>query len=236
MGSSLETQQFEEGTENLDILSLPEVHINSAALCRIRDEQGRIVLLKNFGKAKKGETELSPVGGGIEADEKGMRHVQGLLGIKKDAFKKGNDLRFRMNGAHANDYVQWFLARQGRETNPLREVGEELVDETGILSKEDLKGLQCDFAGYETDVTQREKKDDSGPVTTVKILEIFDLALKPEVMEKIRKKSGPSSGIYFVDEEEIENRQTSDGVPISGSARKLFNPQPTIEEFRKADS
>ncbi|MFA4880379.1 MAG: hypothetical protein WC650_02040 [Candidatus Doudnabacteria bacterium] len=221
----------QEGGRGIEVLNLPEVRVSSALFARIRDSQGRYALLVNKNRAKKGDILLTPIGGAIEATEEGLQSLQQLLEIEKIAFEKGNDLRFRMPGKKANEFRAWFLQRQQRETNPIREVVEELVDEAELLKKEDLGELQCDLVGFDTELEETTRIGQEGQMT-LRLLEIFEAGLKAEILTKLEELSNqPNAVIYFATAEEIQAGQTNDGIKISKSSNSLLNPKETIEPF-----
>ncbi|MDD5626853.1 MAG: hypothetical protein PHW01_02525 [Patescibacteria group bacterium] len=221
----------QEKRRGIEVLNLPEVRVSSASFARIRDSQGRYALLVNKNRAKKGDILLTPIGGAIETTEEGLQTLQQLLEIEKIAFEKGNDLRFRMPGKKANEFRAWFLQRQQRETNPIREVVEELVDEAELLKREDLGELQCGLVGFDAELEETTRIGQEGQMT-LRLLEIFEAGLKAEIITKLEELSNqPNAVIYFVTAEEIQAGQTNDGIKISKSSNSLLNPKKTIEPF-----
>ncbi|MEK7158673.1 MAG: hypothetical protein AAB733_03835, partial [Patescibacteria group bacterium] len=202
-----------------------------AAFTRIRDHQSRNALLVNKNRAKKGEMVLTPIGGGIEATEEGLRELQQLLGIERSVFEKESDLRFPLSGAKANEFRTWFLQRQLRETDPTREVVEELVDEEGLLAETDLGEFECEFVGYHTELEATTRTGQEGKMT-LRLLEIFEARLKAEALAKLAERSTqPNATIRFVTDKEIQSGQTDDGMKIGRVSSALLNPKETIEPF-----
>lgn len=221
----------EAGTKSIEVLHLPEVRVSSASFVVIQDETGKYALLINKNRAKKGDFLLSPIGGAIEATEGGLRELQNTLGIDATAFEKGNDLRFKMPGTKANEYREWFLKGDGRETDPSREVTEELVDESNLLSTEELQDLQCTKTGYNTEMEETTRAGQEGQVT-LRLLEIFQANLGPQALNKLLELSSKSGSLVrFVTEEEIVSGQTAEGVKIGAVTKNLLGPKPTIEMF-----
>ncbi len=68
--------------------------------------------------------------------------------IPVDSVSK-NDLRIRVRGKHVLHFLKWFDSRIDRETSPLREFKEELVD-SGILSKENFSSFDFVFLRRES--------------------------------------------------------------------------------------
>lgn len=216
---------------SLEILNVPEVRVSSASFTRIIDSEGRQALLVNKNRAKKGIIILTPIGGAIEATPEGMENLKNLLGIDDSAFEKGNDLRFIMSGAKVNKYREWFLSGKQRESDPSREVGEELVEEAELLDKAELEGLQCTRVGYATELTETNRTGQEGQMT-LRVLEVFDAKLKPETLKKLVLLSkSPDAVIRFVTEEEIRNGKTADGTDIGTVTKSLLDIEESIPEF-----
>lgn len=220
-----------EKPKSLEILNIPEVRISSASFTRIMDSEGRQALLVNKNRAKKGIIVLTPIGGAIEATDEGIEELKRLLDIEDNAFEKGKDLRFIMKGKKANEFRSWFLSGEKRESEPSREINEELVDEAGLLEKKELEELQCSRAGYATELAQTNRTGQEGQMT-LRLLEIFDAKLKAETLEKlIRLSQEQDTLIKFVTEEEIRKGITDDGIEIGTVAKSLLDIQETIPEF-----
>ncbi len=220
-----------EKNVSVEVLHLPEVRVSSASFTLIQDSAGKYALLINKNRAKKGELLLTPIGGAIEGTEEGLQELQNILGIDPSAFEKGNDLRFKMPGARANEYREWFLNGKGRETDPSREVVEELVEESGLLTTEELESLRCNHAGYNTELEETTRTGQEGQVT-LRLLEIFRAELSPEIIGKLQElATKPDSLVHFVSDEEIIAGQSAEGVKIGAVSKNLLNPKDTIEAF-----
>jgi len=221
----------QEKPESLKVLRVPKVRVSSAFFVRIVDLEGRLALLVNKNRARKGTIVLTPIGGAIEATPEGIKGLKDLLGIDDSAFEKGYDLRFMMSGTKANEYREWFLRREHRESEPSREVHEELIDEAKLLNPEELNGLECTRAGYATELAETTRTGQEGQMT-LRLLEVFDAKLKPETLEKLTRLSkGSDAVIRFVTEEEIRNGKTVNGTDIGTVAKSLLDIQESIPEF-----
>ncbi|RJQ34290.1 hypothetical protein C4566_02300 [Candidatus Parcubacteria bacterium] len=224
-------QQEPKKPKSPEILKLPEVRISAASFSRIKDSEGRLALLVNFSMAKKGTTVLTPIGGGIKITPEGLGMIKDLLDIDETTFEKENDLRFIMKGVDINKFREWFLSKQQREADPHRELHEELIDETGLLDSNDLEDAQCSEATYATELADFNPQGIPG-LKSLRILEVFDVELKPEAQEKLAKSSrDPNPLIHFVTEEEIRNGQTSDGIKIATVSESLLDAQGELVEF-----
>ena len=221
----------QEKRRSLEVLSLPEVRVSSASFTRIKDLEGRHALLVNKNRAKEGIIVLTPIGGAIEATPAGKEKLKNLLDIDDSAFEQGHDLRFVMSGSRANEYREWFLSGEQRESDPSREVFEELIDEAELLTREELEGLQCARAGYATELAETNRTGQEGQIT-LRLLEVFDAELKPETLEKLLQLSKNSDAVIrFVTEEEIRSGKTADGTDIGTVTKSLLDIQESIPEF-----
>lgn len=221
-----------EKPKSPEVLKLPEVRISAASFCRIKDAEGKLALLVNHSRAKKGITVLSPIGGGLEATQEGIDMIKDLLDVDESTFEKGNDLRFRMPGSNINKFREWFLSKQQRESTPHREIDEELIDETGLLDSEDLKDIQCGEVSYATELADFNPQGIKD-LKSLRILEVFDVKFKPETLQKLAKASQePNSKIHFVTEEEIRNGKTNDGIEIAKVSESLLDSQAELPEFK----
>lgn len=224
-------KNIENVKSQIEVLHLPELRISSAALTKIVDNEGRYALLVNKNRAEKGEIILTPIGGAIETTRNGAEELKHLLGITDEAFEKKMDLRFRINGAMANEFRRWFLKRKNREIDPNREIFEELVNETGLLDIQDLKGSKYILSGYAAEFSETTRVGQEGQ-KTLRLLEIFDVQLKSEVLDKIKNCAQvPHTTLRFVTEEEMIRGETVDGIKIAEISKSLLNPQESIGEF-----
>ncbi len=120
---------------------------------------------------------------------------------------------------------------KGRETDPSREVVEELVEESGLLTTEELESLRCNHAGYNTELEETTRTGQEGPVT-LRLLEVFRAELSPEIIGKLQElATKPDSLVHFVSDEEIIAGQSAEGVKIGAVSKNLLNPKDTIEAF-----
>lgn len=215
----------------ITVLNLPEVRVSSASLVQITDKDGSFALLRNRNRASKGELVLTPIGGGIEATPQGIEELKQLLGIGEQAFESKPDLRFMMPGSKANLYREWFLSRTNRETNPARELNEELVDEEKLLEWADFKGSMCWPAGYSVELAKTSKTGQEGKMT-LRLIEVFVERLPSDVIGKLVAASKKAdSHIYFASSEEIASGRTHGGIEIGAISKALLEPHKTISAF-----
>ncbi|MXQ55008.1 hypothetical protein [Shimazuella alba] len=126
------------------------IRLSCAGFVILRDENGRYCLLVNENQLKRhGKKVLSPIGGGIAADQRGLDYLRSIGAVE---FERDNDLRFKLPKRQLRKLKKWFVQRVDRELLPTREVEEELVDETKVLAKEDLEGMTVSFSGLRSTV------------------------------------------------------------------------------------
>lgn len=216
--------------KKIKVLEIPEVRVSTAGFAVVNDGD-RYALTFN---PKRPNKVLTPLGGGLEATDSGIDELKTILNISDDAFEEGNGLRFSMRGSTAEKYRDWFILGENRDTNPQREVFEELVEELGLLESSDLEGATFEKLGYGTELsegTQRIGADGTKP--TLRIIEVFDMKLKSETLEKLTEISKEKdSPLRFVTKEDIQKGVTNDGIKISTNvARFLFEFESEIPEF-----
>src|SRR3989344_7204910 len=113
--------------------------ISCAGLVRI-DIDGKLLATLNKNRLQKGVPVYTPPGGSYHCLGKSTRaYLKEHLGLVSE---QGMDLRFRLQGSPEQrkhtleQFSLWFASRQGRETNPSRELYEELVCEDPILCRD----------------------------------------------------------------------------------------------------
>jgi hypothetical protein len=164
-------------------------------MCRFKVDE-RYLLVLNRNRRGKGYYELSPVGGAIEVD-----HLSRLDPFEaRPENPASRDLRLRMELDRLDAFRQWFYKRQGRETDPFREIYEELVEETGILAALRREDLRMDFLHIVEDRKPTMRLGLTG-VFTHYFFEVFEVkARSPDI--QLRLKNPPRDcGVALVDEE-----------------------------------
>ena len=190
------------------------MRIAGTCFARLKHEEGKYFLLLNKGRfERRGERILSPIGGGLEAPPRTRRLLARRFGATD--FEGENDLRFRVPDNRTRDVAAWFQSRRGREATVLRELTEELTQETSVLTGADLRGVTERFAGFYrySGVTTRKVPDRN----TTYLMEIYDVTLSPTAMRKLVAASRAPLAerwVHIVTVEEVANRQTRGGVTI----------------------
>lgn len=190
----------------------PMLRVSCAALCRIQDDSGRLLLGLNRNRLTQGREIFMPLGGALEFT------APDLL-ARFDAVPEvpgSRDLRLFLPPRHLQAFRAWFLTRQQRELSPLRELAEELVNEFAVLP-----------ALVPADVTIRFRHTFEGEASSGRsgvqgawthyLHEVFDVAFVSAAWcERLRAVS-PSTGLRWMTPDEIMSGVTADGIPLDGS-------------------
>lgn len=162
----------------------------------------------------------------MEVTPLGKAALKQLVHIQDTDFDSNNfDLRFSMPRSSIDAFVHWFVARQGRETSPLRELKEELVDETALLRASQLAGASHEFLGYGKEMAVSGR---SG-TETLRVAEIHRVQLTGTTIDALLEEAmRPNTILHFVDATEIEQHKTTAGLGIATISTLLLNPHPEI--------
>ncbi len=121
------------------------IRVSCNSFVSLRDSQGRYALMINKGRLYRGaDIVLTPIGGGVELTQEGRASLQTALRLREPVMlEHNNDARFLMEDTALNEeaVLSWFNRGVGIEQSPRREVREELVDEFGILTPDDVKTI-----------------------------------------------------------------------------------------------
>jgi len=187
------------------------------ALTRICDDEGNYLLILNQGRLERLNIRVyAPVGGALEATDRS--YLTDNFGA---IFENGNDLRLRVANKYVKEVIAWFKSRTYRETSSLREVYEELIEETKLLKRADLRGMRERYV-----VTVRHDEEtvrDVPEKQTIYLIEVYEVELPAGAMAKLKaaaQKSDPD--VYFATEEEIRRGETNDGTKIGNITAKIL--------------
>lgn len=179
------------------------IRVSCAILCRfvIGD---RYLFLLNRNRREQGIYELSPLGGAIEAHPRSTIFTR--LGLQPE-IPTSNDLRFFMFRRQLDDFRRWFNERQWRETDPFRELQEELVDEAGILSELQSTDVETKFLYVYEDEQVTNRSTASGALTHY-FLEVFEIRVtNPEVEQRLLAATS-EQGVLLLDENTARQSHT----------------------------
>ena len=190
--------------------------VSCAALCRIRDEQGRYLLGLNADRRAQGIEIYMPIGGALRWLD--LTPLASFAAVPENA--ETHDLRLFIDPARIDRFRAWFLTRSGRETSPFRELREELVEEFAVLASLRPTDVRMDFAGiYEAEAITGRGASVGAP--TRYFHDIFDVTfLIPAHRDALDAVSG-ETGLRWFDEAELRRGDTADHARLDGRALLL---------------
>ncbi len=198
--------------------SVDRQRVSCAALCRINDPDGRYLLGLNKNRLAQGREIYMPLGGALEF------YAPDLL-ARFDATPEApgsQDLRLFMPPAQIPAFRDWFLTRQQRETSPLRELTEELVDEFAVLSALAPSDISARYLRtYEGEATSGRSV--SYGAWTRYLHEVFDITVVSPAVLRALLQVPPASGLRWFSEANIRRGVSDDGVAVDGGALLTTN-------------
>ncbi|MCX5692177.1 MAG: hypothetical protein NTX47_00590 [Candidatus Omnitrophica bacterium] len=119
--------------------NVEEVRVSAASLIRIKIKD-RYLLMRYKKANEDGSWRYIPLGGALQYDEKGRKILEniGAKDFEGASDELLGDLRFRLPVANLGQFENWFNERQGRETDPVRELKEEIIKELGLFTQEEF--------------------------------------------------------------------------------------------------
>ena len=196
------------------------IRVSCAALCRIRHSDGRFLVGLNRNRLRHGERVLTPYGGASTFDDSTVLRGLGVR-FERDDVK---DLRFLIEEDRIAEFEAWFRSRSGRESDPLRELAEELVTEENLLPQFDPDTLTVDYLGLVMTEAETSRGAVRGRLTRY-YLEIFDVGLPDRLWRQLDGRlSKLDSTARLVTVDEIEAGQGPDGIAIASTAAFLLRP------------
>jgi hypothetical protein len=189
------------------------VRVSCAGLCRIRDDDGRYLLALNHNRLTRGVQVYTPLGGGLEY------HAPDLL-ARFDAEPEnpqGRELRLYLPGERFPDFRTWFLRRVERETDPFRELREELVEELGVIDA--LRRADVAFEGVRVlDAERVTDRTGAQGLTTRYLLEVFDVRLVSLAVQAALANLPTDGALRWITRAELDAGKTDDGAAVEASA------------------
>lgn len=187
--------------------------VSCAALCRIHDADGRYLLGLNKNRLAQGREIYMPLGGALE-------FYAPDLPARFDATPEApdsRDLRLFMPETRVELFRDWFLTRRERETTPLRELVEELVDEFAVLPALAAEDVAVRYLGtYEGEAVSGRSV--SFGAWTHYLHEVFDIRFTNPAVYRALLSLPPSSGLRWVSEADMLRGVTDDGATVDGRA------------------
>jgi hypothetical protein len=189
------------------------VRVSCAGLCRIRDDDGRYLLALNQNRLTRGVQVYTPLGGGLEY------HAPDLL-ARFDAEPEnpdGHELRLYLPSARFPEFRAWFLRRVERETDPFRELREELVEELGVIDT--LRRSDVVFESVRMlDAERVTDRTGAEGLPTRYLLEVFDVRLKSPGVRAALTNLPADGALRWITPTELDAGQTDDGAAVEASA------------------
>ena len=190
------------------------IRISCASLCRFLVDD-RLLLLLNKNRRDQGIYELSPLGGALEAHTPAIFTRFNVQPEKENSL----DLRFFMDIQQLDDFRTWFSSRQDRETDPFREIYEELVEEAGVLSELKADDLKIFHRYTYEDEKETQRSGVTGAMTHY-FLEVFEVwVLSPMVKHKLNMVP-ERSGVRLLNKKEARHATTV-LMTVDGATRNV---------------
>lgn len=193
--------------------SIARIRVSCAALCRVQDDAGRYLLGLNKNRLSQGREIYMPLGGALEFTAPDL-----LARFDATTESPGSrDLRLFMPTDRVPDFRAWFLARHERETSPLRELIEELVEEFAVLDALTAADVDIRLARTYEGEAASGRRGVAGTWTHY-LHEVFQIRItNPRIMQTLLSVP-PASGLRWITVKEIAEGRTGDGVAVDGSA------------------
>jgi hypothetical protein len=184
-----------------------KLRVSCASLCRIQDKQGRYLLALNQNRLLAGRRVLMALGGALQYDDPDL--PTRFEAVLENAALP--ELRLYMPPKALTPFREWFLARQERETDPYRELREELVDELGALDELAPHDVQIMYVNTLAGNRITDRPGAEGEVTYY-WLEIFRVEFSEATCARLLAEP---PGLRWVTEDEIHAGVTADGVAVA---------------------
>ncbi|MCB9437882.1 MAG: hypothetical protein H6673_12975 [Anaerolineales bacterium] len=190
------------------------IRVSCAALCRFMVDD-RYLLLLNKNRRAKNIYELSPVGGALEFYNPAF--LQSLSAKLENPDTQ--DLRFEIDSPRLETFRDWFYRREERETDPYREIHEELAHEANVVYDLRREDLDIRFLHITEDQKTTQRQGQTGLFTHY-FLEIFEVKVLSESVKLRLKRAKPSSGVLLVSEAVVQTGQSIE-LNVDGAVRAV---------------
>lgn len=191
----------------------PSIRISCAALCRFQIG-GKYLLEINKNRSDV----LTPIGGALEFHEAARRFLESLGG----SFQKGSDLRLMLPLGKVAAFEAWFAKRTDRETDPMRELEEELIDEHKLhVPRKIIQSLESRYLWTTSVIADSSRKDQQG-VETRYFFEIFEVMAREDVRDLLAGPLEGATALRLLGRDEIDQKISMDGFPVGDNVSYLF--------------
>ncbi len=174
------------------------IRVSAACIARVEIDDAFLLGL-NKGAVKRGQRVITPLGGAFHVEPAGQSFLQSL-GASFEG--QADDLRFTIDSAELPRFAAWFRTRIDRETSPLRELEEELVEEYRI----DLP-WRAPGTTYRRLATTRggaSRRIGAAAHPTVRYLEVFDVQFDAQWLAALCHRCElPSPDLFLVTGEQM---------------------------------
>jgi hypothetical protein len=195
----------------------PNIRISAASLNRICIDD-KYLLILNKNRLGKGYMVYTPVGGSIKTDSYGKKYLEEEL---KANFEDNNDIRLSLPRDNVNRFEEWFNKRVNRETNPFRELKEELVDESGLLKSLSKEDVRFKYLGTYNMIERTDRAGQEGKHTK-RYFEVYDTFFSDDKRKEVKDNIKGNDLVSLVSREEIKSQKTDDRIPIASNALPLI--------------
>ena len=173
------------------------LRVSCGSMCRFHVED-KFLLILNRNRRQKNIYQLSPIGGAIAFRSPAIIDRFEMRLEKADT----NDLRFYTVTDHIDAFREWFYQRHERETDPFREIYEELVEEENVLSDLQRASLDIQFVHILEDSKPTQRAGVTGLFTQY-FFELFDVHVTNSNLNRSLQSLDPKSGVCLLDESTI---------------------------------
>lgn len=172
------------------------LRVSCAAFCRIEYE-GQYLFILNRERARRGQWSITPIGGALwHFDPPILREIGAQV-----ENPGAHDLRFCLpdadGEAHLDAFRGWFYQRVERETDPFRELREELVEEQGILPALVREHVNLRFA-YALERRSLSNRPGAPVAETQFFWEVFDAELTDHGLMRRLRDADRQQGIFWL--------------------------------------
>lgn len=183
---------------------MEKVRVSCIAFARITDNQGRFALFRNNRYSTAAQVMVSPFGGALNATPVGLNYIKHQFKLQNSDFERfpKPDLRMYVDREQLHRVGRWFSQQRDahREVSSLREVLEELIDESKALDAGELEGTVEQFRGEHFSRTPAIGEEPE----KVRYYEVFDVLLPPAARQKlVLAAQRPDAVVYFATADEI---------------------------------
>lgn len=194
------------------IQSAERQRVSCAALCIINDAQGRYLLGINRARLAHGKRIYTPIGGALTYRDTAL--LTRFSAIPENP--AGRDLRLSIPAGCMDAFRAWFRGGSGRETTPLRELREELVQEFGIIDALTPRDVMLQFV-HTHESQSLSDRHGAQTVATHYFQDIFCVRFRQPSVRRRLEAAAPDSGLRWFTRRELEQGRSDDGARLNAA-------------------